>query len=196
MTRGTAITLPTDERVPATLSCLAHELVHAIAGRSPSHLLNEGLAIHVDSTLRLAGPVWPFFELAPDRWVASFIEEGMHVSLADLVPSATPQFSEGGRKYLVPSYYLEAGSFTGYLWSRYPQYFWSTFRHGKGELEGRELASFEDEWLATLRGPLTAGERVLRDRSFAAFERILEDIERLGGPAAGAPAVGAGPARG
>lgn len=150
---------------------LAHELVHVVAGRSPDPLLNEGLAVYVDSTLRLAGGVWPFYDLAPHRWVQVFVERGGFVPLAELLSSA----NEAGVNDDSPvagsrraRFYLEAASWTAYLFETLPRArFWENFRAGALVPTGSDAEAAERAWLACLGGPLTVGERRRCTESFA-----------------------------
>ena len=168
-TRGTEIVLPAGDGVDAVVAGLAHELVHAVAGHSSHALLNEGLAVHVDSELRQAGPGWPFYHLAPDRWMAVFREEGWQLSLDDLLsmgllrPVGEEHLSVRDRAVR----YIHAASLAGYLLHHLPRHeFWDGFRCGR--LPGcSDPSALERGWLAWLgTAPLTPDERARRDRSF------------------------------
>ncbi len=169
-TRGSHVVLPVNGDGHGVLAGLAHELVHAVAGRSPDPVLNEGLAVHVDGRLRLAGPAWPFYHLSPHRWMEVFREEGWRISLADLTAMAgarpVSEHRDSVRSRAVQ--YLHAASFTGHLFERLGEAeFWQAFRSGRAMPTGADAASVEEGWLATLGAPLTEEERRLRDRSLA-----------------------------
>lgn len=150
---------------------LAHELVHVVAGRSPNPVLNEGLAVYVDATLRLAGGVWPFYDLAPHRWVQVFVERGGFVPLAELPSSANDagmndDSPEAGSRRA--RFYLEAASWTAHLFDTLPRpQFWENFRAGALLPPGWDAEAAEQAWLAHLGGPLTSGERRRCAQSFA-----------------------------
>ena len=154
---------------PGVISAaLSHELVHAIAGRSPLPLHGEGLAVHVDATLRLAGPTWPFFDLPPDRWVQSFVEDDVFVPLAELIAEPPVQPTDGDAMSRAARFYVEAGSFVGYLVDRLgTKGYWPYFRSGR--LPG-DVASLEAGWLAHLGGSVTEEERRLGLVARARFE--------------------------
>lgn len=170
-TKGLEVILPVPAGRPAVLAGLAHELVHAVAGRSPHPVLNEGLAVHVDSELRLAGPGWPFYHLGPHRWMEVFREEGWRLRLADLLsaPAVRPVAEDHASVRDRAVRYLHAASFTAYLLERLPpERFWAAFRTGQPVPDGAESAALEHDWWARLdRGPLTADERDRCRRSFA-----------------------------
>lgn len=181
MTRGTEVILPLDGDKP-DLRPLAHELVHVVAGRSPSPLLNEGLAVHVDSRLRLAGAVWPFYQLNPDRWVADLRDHGGYLPLAQLVaarprisPRAAPDrgVTAGAGPERPPAltrFYLEAASLAGLLLDMLgPDRFWRLYREGRPVPEECALTDLEVRWLRHVGSELSVSERAWRDRSLAQF---------------------------
>jgi hypothetical protein len=165
MTRGTEVVVGVTAGIVS--AALAHELVHAVTGRSENHAYREGVAVYVDSTLRLAGPAWPFFHLAPDRWVRMFVEDGTFVPLTDLTTGAPALPSTGGGTTDAARFYLEAGSFVGFLLQRLGrEAFWSHFRSGRLPA-GRDDENLEAEWLAQLGGGVTDDDRRLCERSMA-----------------------------
>ncbi|HEX2699950.1 MAG TPA: hypothetical protein VHM89_07065 [Acidimicrobiales bacterium] len=168
-TVGAEVVLPVNGDGSGVLAGLAHELVHAVAGRSPHPVLNEGLAVHTDAQLRLAGPVWPFYHLDPHRWMEVFREEGCRIPMAELLsalaqrPLAEDRASIRARAI----HYLHAASLTGHLLDRSAGAgFWSAFRAGAVVPAGVNPKSLETEWLARVAAPLTDEERRRRDRSF------------------------------
>lgn len=174
------IVLPIHDDAGDGISALSHELVHAVAGRSPSHLLNEGLAVHVDATIGLSGPVWPFFHLAPRRWARLFLDQGRAMALADLIAAprldlAGPDLAAGIREFrsTVTTFHLLAASYAGYLFEHLSRpVFWESFHSGRALPAGADLPGLERAWKASLGGPLTAEERALERRSEAELERV------------------------
>lgn len=189
MTRGREIFLPVDDEaggLDTALASLAHELVHVLAGRSPSHLLNEGLAVHVDDCLRLAGPVWPFYNLGADRWARAFSDDGGWLSLSWLVAAtpmpagqapATPNYTPAPpRAGLAPGttdtlpvltrFYLQAASYVRFRMTSVDRdQFWNDYRGGQPVPGEGSLADVESAWRRQLAGPLTNEERTLVSRS-------------------------------
>lgn len=177
-TKGTHVLLPVPPGADAASALgsvkagLAHELVHAVAGRLSNDALHEGLAVHVDATLRLAGPSWPFGLLSPHRWTAMLREEGTFTSLADLLSGRATPHADAPVNALIlhwARYYLEAGSFVGFLMDelggdRYlaPGSAAATLPDGEG------LAALEKAWLEALGGPPTEAEWRRRDESVKA----------------------------
>lgn len=185
MTRGTDIVVGVSSG--AISAALAHELVHGIVGPSSSPMYSEGLAVHVDSQLRLAGGVWPFFDLAPHRWVQMFLEERTFVPLATMmatrriVPSGEEGISAAAR------FYLEAASFVAFAIDYLGlEAFWPYFRSGV-PLVAADGGSLESAWLGRLGGKVTEEERRQRD---AAAARVVHDGRH--GLAVSTPGVGAG----
>ena len=176
MTRGAEVVVGVTAGIVS--AALSHELVHAVTGRSDHHVYGEGLAVHVDSTLRLAGPAWPFFHLAPDRWVRMFVEEGTFVPLSDLMSGApaTPSEAEGVSD--AARFYLEAASFVGFMIGRSGmEAFWRSFPSGPRLAMG-EVETLEAAWLAGLGAGVTDADRRLRELSMAS----LAENARLGLP--------------
>lgn len=186
MSRDNEIVLPVGPGAPG-LAALSHELVHVLAGRSQSQLLNEGLAVHVDAGLRLAGPVWPFYRLDPHRWVALFRRQGSYLPLSELqghswvtfpTPAQVehPSTGDGGPDLqaappVASRYYLEGGSFVGFLLDHLgTEAFWARFRAGVAVLKSERCDEIEQTWLATLGGPPTAAEVKLGEQSLAEFQ--------------------------
>jgi len=167
-TKGTHVLLPVapgagaDAALGAVRAGLAHELVHAVAGRLSNDTLNEGLAVHVDSTLRLAGPSWPFCDLAPHRWVAILREEGTFTPLADLLSGrAMPRADSPVDTMIVQwaRYYLQAGSFVGFLLDEMGvDRFLSPDGDGQVLPHGDGMAALEEAWLRRVGGPPTEAE--------------------------------------
>jgi len=172
MTRGNDVVIGVDAGTVS--AALAHELVHAVVGPSPRQVYAEGLAVHVDSRLRLAGPAWPFFDLDPDRWVRHFVDDGSYVPLALLMaaPRALPSAEEGMSS--AARIYLEAASLVAFVVHRLGlEGFWPYFRSGRPiAATGPELDAMEQAWLAGLGGPLTDAELRCRD---AALARVVDD---------------------
>lgn len=184
MSRGNEVALPVApaDDLGLVLAGLPHELVHVVAGRSPSHLLNEGLAVYVDDHLRLAGPVWPFFELSARRWARLMLDDGNAMPLHALVSAtrrpasattksydaAGPRSNEGGLPVLTRYYLLAASVVEFMIASQGWPAFWTAFR--SGELPaGIDVEDMERGWLASLGGPGTTEERELQRRSVAAY---------------------------
>ena len=185
MTRGTDVVIGVSA---GTVSAgLAHELVHAIAGPSACQVYGEGLAVHVDSQLRLAGPAWPFFDLAPHRWVQLFVEEHTFVPLPELMagPRVVPSDEEGISA--AARFYLEAASLVGFAIDRLGiDGFWPHFRSGR-QFDWADAGSIEAAWLAQLGGRVTDHERRARD---AVAARLVDDGRH--GVASSAPCRSAG----
>lgn len=185
MTRGTDIVVGVS--AGAVSAALAHELVHGIVGHSTSPMYSEGLAVHVDSQLRLAGGVWPFFDLAPHRWVQIFAEDGTFVPLATVMATRRVRPSNEEGISGAARFYLEAASFVGFAIDLLGlEAFWPYFQSGK-PLVAPDGGSLEGAWLAQLGGTVTEHERRQRD---AAAARVAHDGRH--GLAASTPDVGAG----
>lgn len=165
-TKGHHVVLPFDTRRAPDLDAMSyglvalpHELVHAIAGRSPSHLLNEGLAVHADSVLGLAGPSWPSYHLRPHRWVQAFYDDRTSIGLRELLDWLPHPLVTGVQRAACGVAYLHAASFVAFLLQEQGwQSFWRVFRAGGQGLEDRDLAQVEAAWSDSLGGPLTAEE--------------------------------------
>lgn len=172
MTRGTDVVVGVARGTVS--AALAHELVHAVVGPSPRPVYGEGLAVWVDAELLLAGPAWPFFELAPDRWVRQFVEDGSFVPVADLLGRPTTSPSEEEGISAAARVYLEVASLIGYVVARTGvDRFWPYFHSGRPlAAPGRDTAALERGWLASLGGPVTDREARLRD---AALARLVDD---------------------
>lgn len=141
---------------------LSHELVHAICGPSASQLAGEGLAVHVDSTLRLAGTVWPFYGLAPDRWVRLLHDSGELIPLRELLeaPPMIQVVDTSAARRWWRHFYLEAGSLVRFLVGRGglgP--FLDTFPEGRVLAAGESIEALEASWLAAVGGPLSGDEQ-------------------------------------
>lgn len=173
MSRGDNILLPVNANTEGSLAALAHELVHVVAGRSSSPLLNEGLAVHVDDRLRLAGPAWPFYHLSPHRWVGAFRAEGTSVPLARLVSRPTFRYSRTAGRSVVWRSYLHAGSFARFLADHLgTEAFEAAFRAEPWAPDHSRLVELERAWLAALGGPLSAAEEQRRDESLVELELV------------------------
>lgn len=164
-TRGHQITLYRRSAAEDTVAPLAHELVHVLAPRSAVPALDEGLAVLADSRLGLAGPVWPFYHLAPDRWVAGFVEDGTALSLASLLAPARSPASDPDGWPRLHRFYLEAASLVGFLLATDRAGFWRRFVAPEPDL--RLEAGTEAAWLARVGPGLSPAERELRERSLA-----------------------------
>ena len=177
MTKGVEIVIGVS---PGTVSAaLAHELVHAVAGRSPSQAYDEGLAVRVDAQLRLAGPSWPFFHLPPHRWVRHFVDDGTFIPLSQLLEGPRVLPSEDAGMSDAVRFYLEAGSFVGFVVELLGGFeaFWPYFRTGGPitGLDGLDL-DLEAMWVSSLGPELTVDERRKRDASLP----LLADDGRYG----------------
>lgn len=167
-TRGTSVVLFRRAARRDTLAPLAHELVHAVAGRSPVPAYNEGLAVHVDDRLRLAGPVWPFHHLPVDRWAASLRDEGRLPPVSALLAGGP---SPDGGPAALWRFYLAAGSMVGFLRAALPDgELWDLYS-GRRRLAPAEVVALEPAWRAGLGPPLGPDERAARRAS-------LEDHRR------------------
>lgn len=176
--KGNKIVVPVPEEaadihdVPA-LDGLAHELVHVMSGRSPNEILNEGLAVEIDSRLRLAGPVWPSYYLAPRRWVAAYRTEDRLVSLDSLLRTPMTSFTAQETKSEITRRYVAAASYVGFLLERLGRArFWSWFEAGTVPTGHADVATSEREWLDSLGGPPTAEEWRLVALSREALDRL------------------------
>ncbi len=169
-TRGTHIVLPLNDDGSGVLAGLAHELVHAVAGQSPNRLFDEGLAVQVDSELRLAGPAWPYYYLSPHRWMEVFREEGWRVTLPELIASGEGRSLAEDRSSVRRRavHYLHAASLCRHLRDALdPDEFWARYRSGRLLPEGGDVGALEREWFLSIEHPLMADELLQRDRSFA-----------------------------
>jgi len=187
-TKGTLVLLPIDPAADlegalgGVRAGLAHELVHAVVGRLADDALNEGLAVHVDATLRLAGPSWPFGDLLPDRWVAIFRHEHTFIPVADLLSGrARPPADSPVDSAILgwARYYLEAASLVGFLVDRMGMGgFLGAAAAGRPLFESAGGADLETAWLATLGGPATDEELARRDQSVRSHARRHEEAGR------------------
>lgn len=189
MTRDHEIRLPA-RRGPdgwtTDIDTLPHELVHALAGRSPCDVLNEGLAVHVDARLRLAGPVWPFYHLPLRRWLRALVDEGCYVPLADLL---------AGVPMPVTLRYLHAGAYVTYLIDGVGlDAYLQRHRAGQALATGESIQVVERAWLDSLGGPITKAERRQQERSLRLLARDHQQHDAAPTPtASGAVARKGGP---
>ncbi len=149
-----AVHLFRDSAGRADIAQLPHELVHLVAGHSPSRFLAEGLAVHVDASLRLGRPAWPCYLSHPDTWVVDLLSRGQLGPLAPMVAEMTDVRLSAG---LTPErigqawrLYVVAGSFVAYLLSREGGRFWAGYRAGRCWDDEAGLAVLESGWLASL----------------------------------------------
>lgn len=166
---------------------LPHELVHMVAGLSPSRFLSEGLAVFVADRLRLDEPCWPTYRLSPDLWVAETRQHRALPPLAVLMAEADALSltrtagdpAAAARAWLI---YVTAGSFTGYLYAtRQRTRFWSGYATGALWDSPEELAALERDWLrqlpmhldATARQQLTDSLGDARGHQQAAADRAV-----------------------
>lgn len=177
-TRGRHVVLPLDPRpgrdidaMSYGLNALPHELVHAIAGRSPSHLLNEGLAVHVDAALRLVSRSWPHYGLLPHRWVRAFLDERTILSPTELLYWTPGPLVTRAQRVDCAALYLHAGSLAGYLFTTLgDERFWALYRLPVGASDSIPVDDLEPAWLASLGGPLTTVEHALIVQSRARWQ--------------------------
>lgn len=139
---------------------LPHELVHLIAGVSPSRLLTEGLAVHVADRLRLGPPCWPTYRASPEVWVARMHADGSLPALAELAElaaslSVTRDAGDPAAAGQAWQVYVAAGSFVGYLWRTRPApRFWSAYAAGRAWDDPEQRDAVERAWLAQLPAKL------------------------------------------
>ena len=185
MAKGSQILIPVNANTSVNVAALSHELVHVIAGRSPDHLLNEGLAVHVDDRLRLAGAVWPFYHLAPHRWVAGWRDAGQAAGLGELLatppftfsPTDRARYQSSASTSEVRRFYLHAGSVVRFLMAqRTAERFWSDFRAGRILSEDDDAAAIEEAWLDGLGPALSTDERRDAARSMAELGRLRPTV--------------------
>jgi len=185
MTKANQVLIPLNANTPVNVAALSHELVHVVAGRSPGHLLNEGLAVHVDDLLRLAGSVWPFYDLPAHRWVAAWRDAGKAMGLDELLatppftfsPSERARYESAAASSAVRRFYLHAGSFVRFLLTAGdPDAFWAAFSSGHVVTEGGNGSAMEQDWRASLGPTLTTDERRAVNRSVAELRRLRPTV--------------------
>jgi hypothetical protein len=153
-------------------AALAHELVHALAGPSASPVFREGLAVFVDSRLRLAGDVWPFYDLTPHRWTQMFVEDATFEPLATLLARRRIEPTPEEGISLATRLYLEAGSLVGFLVDDNGlDAFWPMYRSATLPA-GFDAEPLQRVWLRQLGGAVTADEWRRRE---AAAARLVDD---------------------
>ena len=173
MTKGTGVLIPVRNREVPDLAALPHELVHALVGRSPSQVLNEGLAVHVDARLRLAGPIWPAYELGLHRWVSAMAEHRGGLGLEQLLATPTIRFRGGDDTRAVTAFYLQAGSYVEFLVDHFGvSRFWPMFRAGEPIPSGWCVPCLERAWEDALGGPLDVEERRRWEVAEARIDRV------------------------
>lgn len=145
---------------------LPHELVHRVAGLSPSRFLSEGLAVHAAAELNLAGSCWPCYRLRPSLWVTHLRRQGGEVPAVAAVLTAfqtlrlrdpkPDQTGVGGPWTL----YVVAGSFVAFLLDSLPAAaFWAGYRRGACWRSAEELQELERQWRAALPDELDPADR-------------------------------------
>lgn len=156
---------------------LPHELVHVVAGHSPSRFLAEGLAVHVDAVLRLGRPAWPCYMANPDLWVVDLRSRANLGPLAQMMAETTGVRLSGAvtpeRMERAWRLYVVAGSFVGHMFSRLGPRFWKCYRAGVCWDSDEELAGFETDWLDALPSALGPDEQSLLIGSREAARRDL-----------------------
>ena len=169
---------------------LAHELVHLVAGPSPSRFLGEGLAVHIAACVDLAEPCWPCYGAHPDDWVAALLERRVPEAVSRLMTTAESvrlgkpdltagEFLLGWRLYLV------AGSFTGHLFRTLErELFWSGYRRGACWESQARLADLEQRWQASV----TSAAAGAHDRLSGALRQAGQQMDLLPWDATPAPA--------
>lgn len=164
------------------LTQLPHELVHVIAGASPSRMMSEGLAVHAAATLGLSETCWPCFRLRPDMWMAharrlngglpntrAMMEE-MQVLRLSTLDLRDPEAVK--RSWLL---YVAAGSFVGYLFDTMDRAaFWASYRGADLAVRSQTLRELERGWQAYLPEKLDSDARALLTASLA-DARLLRD---------------------
>lgn len=165
----------------ADIAQLPHELVHLVAGHSPSRFLAEGLAVHVEASLRLGRPAWPCYVTHPDTWVVNLRSRGEFAPLASMVVAmADVRLSEGVTPELIEQawrLYVAAGSFVAYLLPRQGERFWTGYRAGRCWDDDAGLALLELDWLASL--PPTISPHALASLA-ASRDAALRDLRETG----------------
>lgn len=140
------------------LGPLPHELVHLLAGCSPSRFVSEGLAVHIDAGLSVGPPCWPCFHLAPDLWVVNLRRRGHEPPpLQRLVVEApvvsVSEAASRSRSSVLAAWtlYVVAGSFVRFCWETMERsHFWDGYRAGALWRDLADLGSMEGRWLARL----------------------------------------------
>lgn len=188
-TRGHQVTLYRRPTVAATVAPLAHELVHVLAPHFNVPALDEGLAVHADSSLCLAGPVWPFYLLPPDRWVAGFAENGTLLPLTMLLGQSRSPAAREASWPLLHRFYLQAASFVRFL-LRQDGTAWQAWVAGGAPSTPAVSAATAATWLAQVGPPLSDAERRLRARSMDEQRRSWRDIRRDERPGLEAASMG------
>lgn len=177
-TSGRTVHLYRAENGAVDAAQLPHELVHAVAGLSPSRLLTEGLAVHVPLQLRLGDPCWPAYDVAPHLWLLELRRRGQRLpDLEDLVRAAQGmrlrdlRLAPGER--LLPAWivYLAAASLVGHLFGTMERSaFWAGYRVGAFWSDRAGLTDVERAWLESIPEAVEAEERV----------RLLQSLRRWG----------------
>lgn len=141
---------------------MPHELVHLIAGLSPSRFLSEGLAVHIAAQLPLGEPCWPAFRLAPDLWVTELRRRRKLPSIAELFRGAQSLRLASADPGTAWRLYVIAGSFVGRLFQHMPRGdFWEGYGSRAAWPEEGRLVELEAAWLASLPEELDANARTL-----------------------------------
>lgn len=165
------------------LEQLPHELVHLVAGPSPSRFVAEGLAVHVAAELGLGPPCWPSYRLAPSLWVAALRRRRPGL------PSITTLIAEAESLRLAAvtapdalarawTLYIVAGSFVGHLFtSSVPapptagEGFWRLYSDSALWRDALGVARLERDWQDRLSTDLGADGRGRLDASLAMARR-------------------------
>lgn len=155
---------------------LPHELVHLVAGPSPSRFLAEGLAVYVDGLLGLGRPGWPCYRLMPDPWVVYLRENTLLTALTETVGQIQSvklrgPDSDGDAVQRAWQLYVVAGSFTGYLLRTLGDTFWPGYVAGACWQDAQELEQLERAWLSQLCPQLSTEE-------LTSLSASLEDARR------------------
>ena len=179
-TQGTTVHLYQGTDGGVDLGQLPHELVHVVAGMSPSRFLSEGLAVHVAARVGLGAPCWPCYRLAPELWLAHLRRRRALPALEELIGEAQPlRLRDGGlgpeARRRAWELYVVAGAFTGFLFETMERTrFWAGYSAGAAWRDGTELVVLRDRWLRWLPAGLDDAAAALLAASLDDSRRELE----------------------
>jgi len=160
---------------------LPHELVHLVAGVSPTRFVSEGLAVHVAAELGLGQPCWPSYLLKPTTWVVAQRLRGVEPPTLDELIDRSQSLSVTAAMRVGPkaveaawTLYIAAGAFVGHLFESLPRdEFWEGYRRGGFWSDAKHLTTLEQGWLAALPAGLDPGDEALLADSLACSRRQL-----------------------